>query len=141
MATIFAPDAMVSMRDSAVFYGRVMARTISLSDYSSVYAKPDDGQRIGLSANQGPHRDDSGRLKEVVLAEDRTSVQTMVQIAEELGATVTAGGDTVQPAVPELAVAETASSEIDKPRKRRWRGKFGRSGFRRYWAGRSWRRH
>ena len=140
MATIFAPEAIVSVHDTAVFYGRMMARRINLAEHSAVYAIPDNGIRVGLSATEGPHRDtDSSRLHESLLTEDRTSTETMIQIAEALGASVTAGGETIEPAVPEIAIADSQQLASDEQRPRRWRGWFGRTAHRKPWIRRSWR--
>ena len=142
MATIFAPETMVTISGSTVFYGRAMARRISLAQRSVVYAKPDDNMPIGLSASFGPHRDEqSFRLHEAVLATDRLSSASMIQIAEAIGASVTAGGETVEPTTPEVAEEVVVDSLSDNRYPRRWRGWAGRFSQRRAWIRRSWRRN
>ena len=124
IGTILAPDSTVRITGNAVLHGRIVASRVELRDHAIVYARPDDGRIIGLTAPEGPHRTPDGDLMESVCDPDRADPEVMSVIAEEIGVAVCATGNIVAPstAAAELHEDENADAIRENRKGRRGRG-------------------
>lgn len=122
VGTILAPQSTVRISDDAVLHGRIVASRVELRDRAIVYARPDDGRIIGLTAPEGPHRTPEGLLIEAVCVPERTDPETLTAIAEEMGMTVCAAGQVVAPSptASERREEENAESIRKHRNERRW---------------------
>ena len=122
VGTILAPESTVRISDDAVLHGRIVASRVELRDRAIIYARPDDGRIIGLTAPEGPHRTPEGLLIESVCVPDRTDPEILSTIAEEMGVTVCAAGKVVapSPAASERREVENAEAIKENRKERRW---------------------
>ena len=123
VGTILAPESTVRLSGDAVLHGRIVASRVELRDQAIVYARPDDGRIIGLTAPEGPHRTPEGLLIEAVCVPERTDPETLTAIAEEMGVTVCAAGQVIAPSPAASERHEEKNSEsIRKHRyERQWK--------------------
>ena len=110
MASITAENADVSVRDLTVLYGRIHAQNIILTDQTVVYAAPDNGDIIGLTNINGPHRDYSGELLDILQTEDRIEDVKMKEIGELLNIQVEADSRKYETIVPTHADRMSAAN-------------------------------
>lgn len=135
MATILAPDTHVSIRGNTVLYGRILAARIHALEHAAIFARPDDGASIGLTAIDGPHRDEDGLLLAAVAGEDRLAPTAMAFIAEALAVAVASTDDVIEPAGHASRAAERAARRVERRAHRP-----NRSNERRGWNRRHWNR-
>lgn len=137
VATVIAPGTTVRVLEESVLHGRIVAERVELRDEAIVFARPDDGRVIGLTASSGPHRCEEGLLVDSVREPDRTEPEALASIAEELGVAVCATGDV---ATPSPEAEESRSGRIrDSIERRRWERRQRREQRRAERRSRSWR--
>ncbi len=107
-ATLLAPDAAVTIEESAILHGRVVAADALIRDDAVIFARPDDGRIIGLTTPQGPHRTDTGELIPQLTEIERTDDSFLTYLAEMLEIPVSARHDVVRPLL--VSTSRTARS-------------------------------
>ncbi|MEE2971931.1 MAG: hypothetical protein VX672_02300, partial [Planctomycetota bacterium] len=137
VATVMAPGTTVRVLEDSVLHGRIVAERVELRDRAIVFARPDDGRVIGLTASSGPHRSEDGRLLDSVCEPDRTEPEALASIAEELGVAVCATGEVATPSPSaEDSKSQTVREGIER---RRWERRQRREQRRADRRSRSWR--
>lgn len=137
VATVMAPGTTVRVLEDSVLHGRIVAERVELRDRAIVFARPDDGRVIGLTASAGPHRNEDGRLLDSVCEPNRTEPEALASIAEELGVAVCATGEV---ATPSPSAEESRSKTVrEGVERRRWERRQRREQRRAERRSRSWR--
>jgi hypothetical protein len=131
--SIVAPEGGVEIRDDAVLHGRILAADVELADRALVYARPDDGQVIGLTTPSGPHREDDGRLIEEARASDRGTGAGLIAAAERIGVPVVLLTAIVEPDPETVArrgqeIRERIRRALEERRRRRGGPRWARAG-------------
>ena len=122
--SIVAPGGTVMIRDDAVLHGRILAADVELGGHALVYARPDDGQMIGLTSPIGPHREDDGLLIAELASADLGSPSAMLAAADRIGLPVVLLAERVEPD-PEIVarrgeeIRERVRRSLDERRRRR----------------------
>jgi len=122
--SIIAPDGDIEVRDDAVLHGRILGGDVELSGRALVYARPDDGQVIGLTTPAGPHREDDGTLVTELTGDDRGTAASLSAAADRIGMPVVLLNDTIEPD-PEVAtsrglnIRERIRRALEERRRRR----------------------